>query len=57
MNREHLIELIAKYLVVSGYIRLDNYKTYSMKNEFRFSKQNKCKLKDPKSFKVLWTTY
>ena len=31
MNREHLIELIAKYLVVSGYIRLDNYKTYSMK--------------------------
>ena len=31
INREHLIELIAKYLVVSGYLRADNYKTYSMK--------------------------
>ena len=31
INREHLIMLIAKYLVVSGYIRADNYKTYSMK--------------------------
>lgn len=31
MNREYLIELIAKHLVVSGYIRADNYKTYSMK--------------------------
>ena len=31
MNREHLIELIAKYLVASGYIRADNYKQYSMK--------------------------
>ena len=31
INREHLIELIAKYLVVSGYLRADNYKTYSIK--------------------------
>ena len=31
--------------------------TYSRKNEFRFSKQNTCKLKDLKLFKVLWTTY
>jgi len=30
-NREHLISLIAKYLVVSGYVRSDNYKTYSIK--------------------------
>ena len=32
-------------------------KTYSRKNELRFSKQNTDKLKDPKLFKVLWTTY
>ena len=31
MNREHLIELIAKHLLATGYIRADNYKTYSMK--------------------------
>jgi len=31
MNKDHLIELIAKYLVASGNIRADNYKTYSIK--------------------------
>lgn len=31
INRERLIELIAKYLVASGYTRCDNYKQYSMK--------------------------
>ena len=30
---------------------------FSMKNEFRFSKQNTHKLKDLELFKVLWTTY
>ena len=32
-------------------------KTYSRKNDFRFSQQNTCKLKDLKLFKVPWTTY
>ena len=31
MNREYLIELIAKHLLATNYIRADNYKTYSMK--------------------------
>ena len=31
MKREHLIELIAKYLLTTGYIRSDNYKNYSLK--------------------------
>ena len=35
MNREYLISLIAKYLVASGYVRSDNYKTYSMKELYK----------------------
>ena len=31
INREHLINLIAKYLVASQYVRADNYKQYSIK--------------------------
>jgi len=31
MNRENLINLIAKYLVASGYVRADNYRQYSIK--------------------------
>lgn len=30
-NREQLIELIAKHLLTTGYIRSDNYNTYSLK--------------------------
>lgn len=46
MNREHLIELIAKYLVVSGYVRTDNYKTYSMKELIKTCRIYKINVSD-----------
>ena len=31
MSKEYLIELIAKHLLATNYIRADNYKQYSIK--------------------------